>query len=340
MHLLITGGTGTFGQAFVRRVLDDPAVTRVRVLSRDELKQAEMAERFRPVDPHGKLRFLLGDVRDRNRLLLAFQDVELVVHAAALKRVDAVAYDPEEVVKTNVLGTMNVLDAAIRACVSRVVVISSDKAVMPTNIYGASKFMAESYAISANVYGAPRGVRSCAVRYGNVLGSRGSVVHRWRRQWSAGDPLTLTDPRCTRFIMPLETAVDLVLDAARTMEGGEVFVPQLRAAHLMDLAIAVAGPYWPRHVVGLRPGGEKIHETLLSPEESVRTVARQGVYLLRPALHPWRATFDAGRPGGDGGAWPPTSWRRLEDGFLYTSESAPKASVEELRDLLAKVPDA
>ena len=285
MRALITGGTGSLGNALVRAWLQRDDVERLVVLSRDELKQAQMRERF----PDPRLLFFLGDVRDISRLKLAFYGIDTVIHAAALKRVDATASDPLELIQTNVMGTANVLRAAL-ACTDnpsqlrpvKVLLVSSDKACLPVNAYGASKFMAEQLTVNFNVYGAPRGCISSAVRYGNVLGSRGSVVHTWRRQ---GDVLTLTEPHMTRFIITMEQAVGVIDAALESMEGGEVFVPyKLPAALMEDLAQAVCTGA--EYIYGgLRPGGEKMHELLLSEEESHRTV-HPGVML--PHQSTWR----------------------------------------------------
>jgi UDP-N-acetylglucosamine 4,6-dehydratase len=291
-------------------------VERLVVLSRDEKKQADMRALF----PDPRLIFMLGDVRDISRLKLAFYDVDTVVHAAALKRVDATANDPLELYKTNVMGTANVLQAALAECVQRTLLISSDKACLPANAYGASKFMAEQLAVNFNVYGAPRGVVSSVVRYGNVLGSRGSVVHVWRGQ---GDVLTLSEPGMTRFIVTLEQAVAFVDTALDVMEGGEVFVPyKLPAARIEDLAWAVCSGA--EFVYGgLRPGGEKMHELLLSAEESIRTV-EPGILL--PHQSTWRSK---------------SQWEHepLVAGGAVSSDRARRLSVNELKGLLKTIPE-
>ena len=296
--VLITGGTGTFGRAFIRRALTQPW-SRVISYSRDEMKASALTDEFGHAAP---FKAFLGDVRDRERLAVALRGVDTVIHAAALKRVDQGAYSPSEILKTNITGTCNVVDEAIRAGVRHVVVISSDKAVHPTNIYGATKYCAETYAIQANSYAASTGTRIAAVRYGNVLGSRGSVPHIWRRQLAAGQPMTLTDPRMTRFVMTIEQAVALVQTALDHMQGGEVFVPILPSATMRDLAAAVFqrmyretafnGEQYLR-VTGLRPGGEKLAESLLNEEEPVRTRRvssdrhPRDYYIVTPSCHDW-----------------------------------------------------
>lgn len=314
---LITGATGTFGQAMIARLLGRPEVERVVCFSRDELKQSQLADRF----PDPRLRCFLGDVRDQSRLEQAMWGIQAVIHAAALKRVDAVAYDSEEALKTNVLGTINVVKAAVAAGVPSVVLLSSDKAVEATNFYGASKFMAEQAAIAANAYAVPRGTRIAVTRYGNVLGSRGSVLHRWRAQVNAEQPITVTDPSATRFWMTIEQAVDLVVTALERMDGGEIFLPKLPAAGLTDIAAALAGHEYPTSLIGLRPGGEKLHESLLSSEEVSRTHDAGDVFVIAPSIAPWRS----GSPD-----YGPLVSRK----FVYRSDSARQLSVEQLRPLV------
>lgn len=293
MRVLVTGGTGTFGRAFIGRALRTGQWHGVVSYSRDEMKAAQLVHDFGGAAP---FKAFLGDVRDRSRLAHAFRGVDVVVHAAALKRVDVGAYSPSELIATNILGTQNVVDAAIDARVKRVIVISSDKACMPTNLYGATKMCAETYAVQANAYGFPVGTRIAAVRYGNILGSRGSVVHVWRDQLKRRAPLTITDVSMTRFIMTIEQAVDLVLYALQAMRGGEVFVPRLPAAAMPSLALAVmhdAGVDnvrdYPKKYTGLRPGGEKLHEALLNHEEVSRTVESGQHLLVAPTHHEWTA---------------------------------------------------
>jgi len=311
VRVLITGGTGSLGHALVSAWLQNDAVERVVVFSRDELKQAQMRELF----PDPRLDFRLGDVRDISRLKLAFYGMDTVIHAAALKRVDATANDPLELIATNVIGTSNVLQASLSAGVARTLVISSDKACLPANAYGASKFMAEQLAVNFNVYGAPQGCVSSVVRYGNVLGSRGSVVHVWRGQ---GDTLTLTEPGMTRFILTMPQAVAFVGDVLDCMEGGEVFVPyKLPSATLEDLAHATR-PGAEHHYTGRRPGGEKMHELLLSYEESTRTV-EPGVMLPHTSL--WR----------EESAW--ANEPRIEPGEV-SSLGARRMTVDELKTLV------
>lgn len=317
-NVLVTGVTGTFGQAFITDLLQRPEVERVVGLSRDELKQSVMAERFGH-DP--KLRLFLGDVRDRPRLEEAFYGCDVVVHAAALKRVDAVAYDSDEARKTNVDGTANVIKAAITQGVGKVLVLSSDKAVHATNFYGATKFLAEQLAIAGNVYGYPRGTRIACTRYGNVLGSRGSVLHTWREHLAAGRPLPLTHPDISRFWMTIQQAVELVHIALRRMDGGEIFLPKLPGLSLRALAAAMAGADYPLTLTGLRTGGEKLHEELLSPGEVDRTHDAGDCYVIAPQVAPWRAHQPEYGP-------------LVPADFQYRSDGARRVELDELRAML------
>lgn len=290
--VLVTGGTGSLGTALVSHLLTCNLADRVCVYSRDEVKQAQMAQRF----PDPRVRFFLGDVRDVDRLEQACVGVDVVVAAAALKRVDKTAYDPSEVIKTNIYGTHNTIEAARRCGVKKVVVISSDKAVQPTNIYGATKMCAEWLAVTSNAYTHPQGTRVSVVRYGNVIGSRGSVVEVWRNAVKNHEPLTLTDDRCTRFWISMQQAVELVLYAVEHMDGGEIFVPKLPSMKLVDLADAVAGVGYPRTWTGLRPGGEKLHEKLLNEDEVTRTIRTPWCYIVNPALPYWGGMQWVGEP--------------------------------------------
>lgn len=321
--ILITGATGTFGRAFLRDCLVSGKWRRVIAFSRDEVKQAQLMEEFKAFQP---LRMFLGDVRDSQRLQMAFSGVDVVVHAAALKRVDAGAYSPSEMIVTNILGTMNVVNAAIAAKVQRVVVISSDKSVQATNIYGSTKYCAENYAVQANAYADAGRTKIAAVRYGNVLGSRGSVVHVWRSQMAEDTPLTLTNPDMTRFVMTIEQAVQLVWFAVHGTVGGEIVVPLLPAARMITLARAVAGDSYPIRVTGLRPGGEKMAEALLNEEEPSRTYRCNNYLIVTPSHHEW--TTGAWWKNQAGEQWLPT-------GLTYRSDTVPRwCEVEELRTLI------
>lgn len=272
--VLITGGTGTFGRAFVRKALAMSGLKKIIIFSRDEWKQWEMQQELR--DP--RLRFFLGDVRDLSRLQRAFDGVDAVVHAAALKQVPTAEYNPSEFVQTNVIGAMNVIDAAIECGVKRVAALSTDKAVNPINLYGATKLCADKLFIAAEAYvGARLQPRFAVVRYGNVLGSRGSVLPAWKKMLADGaTALPVTHPDMTRFWISIESAVHAVFRALETMEGGEIYVPKAPSMKLVDLAHALGAEV---EIVGLRPG-EKLHEVLISAEESAALYDRGDHFLL------------------------------------------------------------
>jgi UDP-N-acetylglucosamine 4,6-dehydratase len=298
--ILLTGGTGSFGHAFVERVLElHPTVT-IRIYSRDELKQSEMRARY---NDH-RLRFFIGDVRNKTRLARAMQGADIVVHAAAMKQVPACEYNPFEAVQTNILGGQHVVDCAIDARVPKVVALSTDKAVNPVNLYGATKLCAEKIFVQGNNYAAQFSTRIACVRYGNVVGSRGSVVPIFQKQIANGNNLTITDPRMTRFWITLTDAVDLVLFALDNMRGGEIFVPQLPSMRVTDLAEAMA-PGRDVEIIGIRPG-EKLHEQLLTAEESRHTIRVGRTFVLLPEEPAW----DKG-----------TDWQGapVPEGFEYTS---------------------
>lgn len=280
--VLITGGTGSFGRKFVEVALRDYRPRKVIVLSRDELKQHEMNQKF-PAGPDKVMRYFLGDVRDPDRLYRAFREVDLVVHAAALKQVPACEYNPFEAIKTNILGTKNVIDAAIARKVPKVMAISTDKAVNPINLYGATKLCAEKMVIQANSYSFEGGSRFSACRYGNVIGSRGSVVPLFRKQAEQGC-ITVTDRRMTRFWITLEQGVRFVLKCIERMQGGEIFVPDIPSCSIMDLAHLLA-PDCKVEEIGIRPG-EKLHEVLISTDESRQALRLADMFLIQPSF-PW-----------------------------------------------------
>jgi UDP-N-acetylglucosamine 4,6-dehydratase len=301
--ILLTGGTGSFGNAFVRRITEAWPDAVIRVFSRDELKQFEMRDRFAD---NPQLRWMIGDIRDRSRMTRAAQGADLIVHAAAMKQVPACEYNPFEAVRTNVLGAQHVVDAAIDARVPKVVNLSTDKAVNPVNLYGATKLCAEKIVVQGNAYAAQSETRLACVRYGNVVGSRGSVVPLFREQAASGR-LTITDERMTRFWITLDQAVDLVLYAIDHMVGGEVFIPKIPSMRVVDLAEAMA-PGLPRDIIGIRPG-EKLHELLLTSDESRHAIDAGDVYVVLPE-HPWwqeHPRWEAGKP--------------LDDGFVYSSDA-------------------
>lgn len=282
--ILITGGTGSFGKAAARRLVKSGLPRRVIILSRDEWKQWEMShseEAFR----HPSIRYFLGDVRDFQRLLRAFEEVDYVIHAAALKQVPAAEYNPTEFVKTNIDGATNVINAAIDSRVQAVVALSTDKAVNPVNLYGATKLCSDKLFTAANVYvGKRKNPRLCVVRYGNVLGSRGSILPYWRRLLDEGSTqLPVTDLRMTRFWITLEEAVSFVLQSLERTSGGEIFVPKAPSMRIAEMAQVLA-PHSSPQVIGIRPG-EKLHETLISIEDSKHTLDCSDYYLITPEIH-------------------------------------------------------
>jgi len=301
--ILLTGGTGSFGNAFVERVVRDHPDATLRIFSRDELKQSEMQERF---PNHPQLRFFVGDVRNRSRLTRAMQGAHVVVHAAAMKQVPACEYNPFEAVQTNVLGAQHIVDAAIDTGVERVVALSTDKAVNPVNLYGATKLCEEKIIIQGNAYASRSETVLSVVRYGNVVGSRGSVVPLFRRQLAEGR-LTVTDERMTRFWITLDEAVDLVEYALTHSVGGEIFIPKIPSMRVLDLAEAM-GPDLPVDIIGIRPG-EKLHEILITDDESRHAIDAGDVYVVLPE-HPW---------WNDRPAW--VDGRPLADGFIYASHT-------------------
>ena len=279
----MTGGTGSLGRALLRKIASEPGKVGV-MFSRDELKQAQVME---SLGHPPNIRACIGDVRDFSRLKMAFHGADVVIHAAALKRVDAVAMHADETVKTNILGSMNVFGAAIECGVPRVLLISSDKAVLPTNSYGASKQMAEWVATGFNTYSVPRGTRIAAIRYGNVLGSRGSVVHIWRKAIRENRLLPLTSPDATRFVITMEQALACIDEAVEAMQGGEIFVPRLPWCYVQDIGLAMGVAFQAFAAVGLRAGGEKIHEQLLSDDERHRCSETDRSYVVLPHIRSW-----------------------------------------------------
>jgi UDP-N-acetylglucosamine 4,6-dehydratase len=279
--VLITGGTGSFGKKLTRILMDEYKPAKIIVFSRDELKQHEM--RAAGYDAPN-LRYFIGDIRDSSRLKRAFEGVDIVVHAAALKQVPACEYNPMEAIKTNILGSSNVIDAALDTGVERVVALSTDKAVNPVNLYGATKLAAEKLFIQSNSYAGGRKTRFSCVRYGNVVGSRGSVVPVFLRQRENGE-ITITDDRMTRFWISLEQGVRFVIRCTEQMYGGEVFVPKIPSMSIIDLAKAIA-PQAKVNVIGIRPG-EKLHEVLISEDEARTTVDMDDMYVVQPAEALW-----------------------------------------------------
>lgn len=300
--VLVTGGTGSFGRKFVEIMLKDYRPHRLAILSRDELKQHEM--RAAGFD-HPSLRYFIGDVRDVERLKRALSGVTIVVHAAALKQVPACEYNPFEAIQTNIMGGRNVIDAAIDRGVKRIMALSTDKAVNPINLYGATKLCAEKMFVQANAYAGAQNTRFSCARYGNVVGSRGSVIPVLLEQRKRGK-ITITDARMTRFWLTLEQGVAFVIRCLEQMHGGEIFVPKIPSMRLADLAETIA-PGCAVEVIGIRPG-EKLHEVLVSEDESRNTLETEEMYVIQPT-HPW---------------WKSEHWvhaTRLPEGFRYSSDT-------------------
>ncbi len=279
--ILVTGGTGSFGQKFVRTLLNETTASKIIIFSRDELKQSVMQSEI--PDPDERLRFFLGDVRDLERLERAFYGVDFVVHAAALKQVPVLEYNPFEAVKTNILGTQNVINAAINENVKKVLLVSTDKAANPANLYGATKLCAERLMISGNAYSGNKTVLS-VVRYGNVFGSRGSILKVIEDQKKNGF-ITLTHEEMTRFWITLDQGVDLVLMALEKMHGGEIFIPKIPSMRVKDLLTNLA-PECTLRIIGIRPG-EKLHEVLVTPEEARHTREFDDHYVILPEYEGW-----------------------------------------------------
>jgi UDP-N-acetylglucosamine 4,6-dehydratase (inverting) len=317
LNLLVTGGTGSFGKKFVEIMLRDYKPNKIIIFSRDELKQHEM--RMNGFD-HPCLRYFIGDVRDKERLHRAMHGVNIIIHAAALKQVPACEYNPFEAVKTNILGAQNIIDSAIDERVEKVVALSTDKAVNPVNLYGATKLCAEKMFIQGNSYAGVGGTAFSCVRYGNVIGSRGSVIPLFMSQKKKGK-MTITDERMTRFWLTLDQAVQLVIDAIDHMKGGEIFLPKIPSMKIMDLTKAIA-PECEIDIIGIRPG-EKLHEVLITEEEARTTVSYNGMYVIMP-LHPW---------------WKRENYikaEKLPQGFVYASDKNNKwLNVEDLRRIIS-----
>lgn len=320
--ILITGGTGSFGKAFVKTLLErHPGVRRIVVFSRDELKQYEMAQLF-PERKYPCMRYFIGDVRDAQRLQRALEGVDVVVHAAALKQVPAAEYNPFECIKTNVLGAQNVIDACLDQGVKRIVALSTDKAAAPINLYGATKLCSDKLFVAANNIKGSRDMRFSVVRYGNVMGSRGSVIPFFLSQRATGT-LPITDPTMTRFNISLQEGVEMVLWALENALGGEILVPKIPSYRITDVATAI-GPNCRQTVVGVRPG-EKIHEEMITASDSLNTVDLGAYYAILPSAGSYSVDDYVARTGA----------QRVPEGFSYDSGANPDfLSVEQLRELI------
>jgi UDP-N-acetylglucosamine 4,6-dehydratase len=305
LNILVTGGTGSFGKKFIEIMVRDFKPNKIIIFSRDELKQHEM--RMSGLD-HPTLRYFIGDVRDKDRLWRAMQGVDFVVHAAALKQVPGCEYNPFEAVKTNIIGAQNIIDVAIDSGIKKVIALSTDKAVNPLNLYGATKLCAEKIFIQGNAYSKLGGARFSCVRYGNVIGSRGSVIPLFLQQKQKGK-ITITDEKMTRFWITLDQAVELVVKGFKCMQGGEIFVPNIPSMKIIDLAKAIA-PECEMETIGIRPG-EKLHESLITEEDGRHAIIYENMYVILPNFSWWqRENYK--------------SARNLPKGFAYTSDNNEK----------------
>lgn len=312
--ILVTGGTGSFGKKFINRILQEE-IKKVIVFSRDELKQYEMKQEF--TDP--RIRFFIGDVRDKDRLYRAFDGVDIVIHAAAMKHVEACEYNPFEAVKTNIHGAQNVIEAAIDRGVEKVIALSTDKAASPVNLYGATKLASDKLFVAANSYVGEKHTKFSVVRYGNVVGSRGSVVPFFKKIKSTGK-IPITDPRMTRFWITLEQGVQFVLDNLNRMRGGEIFVPKIPSMRITDLAKAIA-PNCEMEIVGIRPG-EKLHEAMIMEDDARHTREYDTYYVIQPEFSWWTDKVIDGSI-------------MLSDNFKYTSDTNNEwLTIEELQQLV------
>ena len=314
--ILITGGTGSLGKALVKELLENSKVRRIAIFSRDELKQHNFRNEIKD-DP--RLRWFIGDIRDLERLKRAMHNVDFVIHTAALKQVDTGEYNPMEFIKTNVLGSQNVIDASIETGVKRVVALSTDKASSPINLYGATKLTADKLFVAANNYSHSYGTIFSVVRYGNVMGSRGSVIPFWKKLAEEGQPLPIPDLRMTRFWISIDQAVQFVLNSLEIMNGGELYVPRIPSMRIVDLAAAVA-PQAELVEIGMRPG-EKLHEEMISSDDSRRTIIQNNRLVVTPVVAEWGYTT----PNGD----------FMEEGKAYQSNTNDLwMSEEQIRDFL------
>lgn len=318
--VLITGGTGSLGKALIHHLLTNTKVRRIAIYSRDELKQMQVKEQFQD---NPRLRWFLGDIRDLPRLNRALHDVDYVIHAAALKQVDTGEYNPMEFIKTNVLGSQNVIEACIDSKVKKVVALSTDKASSPINLYGATKLTADKLFVAANNYSHSYGTSFSVVRYGNVMGSRGSVIPFFRKLAEEGKDLPITDLRMTRFWISLEQAVNFVMDSFDLMEGGELYVPRIPSMKLVDLVSAIA-PNARMKEVGMRPG-EKLHEEMISQDDARRTHLMGNRYVVAPVAAEWGFKIPANSvPVADG------FWYRSDNNDLWMSREEISALIHDI----------
>jgi UDP-N-acetylglucosamine 4,6-dehydratase len=320
--ILVTGGTGSFGQAFIRRLLTEHRPARVVVFSRDELKQYEMQQTFTSPE----MRFFIGDVRDRERLNRALSGIQIVVHAAALKQVPAAEYNPIECIKTNIMGAENLINACIDQKVRKVIALSTDKAVNPVNLYGATKLCSDKLFVAANHLSGAGGARFSVVRYGNVIGSRGSVVPFFKQYRDSGRKLPITDPQMTRFWIQLSDGAAFVDRCVDLMRGGEIFIPKIPSMKIVDLARAISADS-EHEIVGIRPG-EKLHELLLTRDDARNTIEFKDYYIISPNIQMWDNSSSTAYGGEQGQA--------VDADFEYASNTNDRwFDVEQLRAVIA-----
>lgn len=320
--ILITGGTGSFGKKCIEIILERYRPKRLIIFSRDELKQSELSERY-PISKFDSIRFFIGDVRDKERLYRAFHGVDYVIHAAALKQVPAAEYNPFEAVKTNIIGAQNVINVAIDQGVSKVIALSTDKAANPINLYGATKLCSDKLFISGNRYVGHEHTIFSVVRYGNVVGSRGSVIPFFQKCKQEGC-LPITDPRMTRFWITLEQGAGFVLQCLERMVGGELFVPKLPSMNIMDLARAIA-PECRTEIIGIRPG-EKLHEVMIPIDDARRTIEFENYYLIQPDFGFWKRRYNN------------DDKKSVQEDFEYNSNTNPwRLGIDEMREMIASL---
>ncbi|MBF0385365.1 MAG: UDP-N-acetylglucosamine 4,6-dehydratase (inverting) [Candidatus Omnitrophica bacterium] len=318
--VLLTGGTGSFGRKFSEIVLRENKIKKLIIYSRDEAKQFDMQNHFEfEINHQDRIRFFIGDVRDKDRLRMALNGVDFIVHAAALKQVPAMEYNPTEAVKTNIIGAMNIIEAAIEMKVKKVIALSTDKACNPINLYGATKLCSDKLFIAGNSYSGKSGTRFSVVRYGNVVGSRGSVIPFFLKEKEKGI-IPVTHPEMTRFWITLEQGVRFVIKSFERMYGGEIFVPKIPSMTIIDLAKAIA-PECKTKVVGIRPG-EKMHEVMISKDDARNTKELEDCYIIQPAFNWWDENHH-------------TNCKDLKEGFEYSSLTNPKKlSISELKNMI------
>jgi UDP-N-acetylglucosamine 4,6-dehydratase/5-epimerase len=326
--IFVTGGTGSFGKKFIEHVLNNFSPDKIIIYSRDELKQYEMQESIAFKKYDHLLRYFIGDVRDLGRLKMAMRGVDYVVHAAALKQVPATEYNPFEAVKTNVLGGQNVIDAAYKNGVNKVIALSTDKAAAPINLYGATKLTSDKLFITANNYKGNQDINFSVVRYGNVMGSRGSVIPFFQRKKNSG-VLPITDERMTRFNITLQQGVDFVLQSFEKMWGGELFIPKIPSYNILDIAKAIA-PECEHKIIGLRPG-EKLHEEMITESDAMNTIEFDDYYVILPSIRVWSKSKFKNQSNENIG-------KPCLDGFSYNSKTNKHfLSVEELKELIKDI---